>query len=71
MSKGKTYKREVATGLLILMGYISVIGNAEILQIIIWPIMLFASAAFGLDWAWKQGNEIVTRLPPDRTTDRM
>jgi len=57
----KTYKREVATALLTLLGYVVVIGNVEVLEVIVWPFMVFAGAAFGMDWAGKQGNELISR----------
>lgn len=65
----KTFKREVAVCLLILMGYVTVQGNAEILEIIVWPIMMFAATAFGMDWAGKQGNEIFSKPSNHRNAD--
>jgi len=63
----KTYKREVAAVLLIFLGVIvwqaAQADPLGALQIIVWPIMLFAGAAWGMDWAGKsdimkgQGNE--------------
>ena len=63
----KTYKREVAAVLLTFL--CTIIWQAAqadpigTLQIIVWPFMLFAGAAWGMDWAGKsdimkgQGNE--------------
>lgn len=45
----KTYKREVACVLLLGLGYVVYTGNLEMVNAIVWPIMGFAAAAFGLD----------------------
>jgi hypothetical protein len=50
----KTYKREVAVILLLWLAYIVEFHDAAILQIVIWPIFGFATAAFGLDAVAKQ-----------------
>lgn len=49
--KTKSYKREVATGLILyVLGMTSgLYGDIEMLKIIIWPIITFASGAFGLE----------------------
>jgi len=52
--KGKTWKREVAVILLGFLGYISLFGDIEVLRILVTPIFLFASGAFGLDAFAKQ-----------------
>lgn len=54
----KTYKREIAVCLAVFLCVI--IWHAaraepvETLKVIIWPIMLFVGAAFGMQWASKQ-----------------
>lgn len=45
----KTYKREVAFLLLLGLAYVVYTDNLEMVNAIIWPVMGFAAAAFGLD----------------------
>jgi hypothetical protein len=45
----KTYKRELAIGLLVWLGYVVETKDAEIVNILVWPIFTFAAAAFGFD----------------------
>jgi hypothetical protein len=45
----KTFKREVATGLLVFFCYIVWLGNVPMVETIMWPIFTFAGLAFGLD----------------------
>ena len=56
----KTYKREVAALLAAFLCFIayraSVVDSIETLKIIVWPIMLFVGAAYGMQWASKQTN---------------
>ena len=53
--KGKTYKRETAWFLLSVMCLVILGGDIEMVKAIIYPIMMFAGLAFGLDWKSKQG----------------
>jgi hypothetical protein len=50
----KTYKREVAIGLLIFLGYVVETKGPEIVELLVWPTFTFAGLAFGLDWGHKQ-----------------
>lgn len=54
----KTFKREIATCLAVFLCFIAWKAAAaepvETLKVIIWPIMLFVGAAFGMQWASKQ-----------------
>jgi hypothetical protein len=52
----KTYKREVAVILLFYLAYLGLYGRVEVLEVIVWPFMLFVGAAFGMEWASKQTN---------------
>lgn len=56
--EGKTFKREMAAVLALFLCFIvwkaSEAEPVETLKIIVWPIMLFVGAAFGMDWAKKQ-----------------
>ena len=45
----KTYKREVAIALLLWLVYIVEVKDANIIEILVWPIFSFAAAAFGFD----------------------
>lgn len=50
----KTWKREVALGLLGFIFYLGFTGSVEVLEIVIWPFMLYVGAAYGMEWASKQ-----------------
>lgn len=50
----KTYKREVALGLLVFLGYVVETKGSEIVELLVWPTFTFAALAFGLDWGHKQ-----------------
>ena len=54
MKASKTYKREVAVCLFLWLGYLSVDGDPNVVEMLAWPIFTFAIAAFGLDSAAKQ-----------------
>lgn len=45
----KTYKRELAVALLLWLVYIVEVKDANIIEILVWPIFSFAAAAFGFD----------------------
>jgi len=45
----KTFKREIAILLLLWLVYVVEVKDAEIIQILVWPIFSFAAAAFGFD----------------------
>lgn len=53
-TKPKTYKREVAAALLLALGYTVWTGDHKMVEILVWPVMTFAGAAFGLDAVVKQ-----------------
>lgn len=44
--KEKSYKREVAAALLIWLVYLVEIKDTAIVELLVWPIISFASAAF-------------------------
>lgn len=59
--KPKTYKREVALGLLlfwVILGVTALVipEATEVFNIATWPILGFAGGAFGLDASFKQGR---------------
>jgi len=55
MSNKKTFKRETAWVLFLLLGYVVYQGDVEMAKVLTSPIFLFAGLAFGLDWKSKQG----------------
>lgn len=61
----KTYKRELAVALLIWLIYVVEVKDANIVEILVWPIFAFVGAAFGFDayskQLWNKSPE-----PPDR-----
>ena len=44
----KTYKREVASALLLGLGYLAFTDKLEMVNAVVWPIMGFAAGAFGI-----------------------
>jgi hypothetical protein len=50
----KTFKRETAWAFMLILGYIVYIENIALLQVVIWPFMLFIGTSYGMDWATKQ-----------------
>lgn len=60
----KTFKREVASALLAGTGYVVWSGNVEMVNAIIWPVIVFAGGAFGIDAVSKQ-----LRDKPTESTD--
>jgi hypothetical protein len=54
MDKVKTYKRELATVMLAGLGVLVAMGDAAMVEIMVWPIVGFAAGAFGLDAVAKQ-----------------
>ena len=57
MKKEKTYKREVATIMLLGLGGLVYLGDVEMVEVMVWPIVGFAAAAFGLDAVAKQWSK--------------
>lgn len=49
MKPSKTYKRELAVVLLIWLVYVVEVKDDSIIEILVWPIFTFVTAAFGLD----------------------
>lgn len=57
MKKEKTYKREVATIMLLGLGGLVYLGDVKMVEVMVWPIIGFAAAAFGLDAVAKQWSK--------------
>lgn len=51
--RGKTWKRETAIACLLYLFYLGMFGRVEVVEILAWPVFLFAGAAYGMDWADK------------------
>lgn len=45
----KTFKRELGIGLIVWLVYIVEVKDVQILEILVWPIFSYVTAAFGLD----------------------
>jgi hypothetical protein len=54
----KTYKREVAIVIILYLFYIGIYGRPEIVEAMVWPFMMYVGAAFGMEWARSQLNEV-------------
>lgn len=66
MSK-KTWKRELATGIMIGFGYVVYQGDVSMVEVLVWPVFTFTAIAFGLDWFGKSGG---VQQPPSFTSVR-
>lgn len=64
--KPKTYKREVAFGLFLALGFLVFTDNVPMVEILVWPVFTFASLAYGLDWWGKGGSMHRPFSPSDR-----
>lgn len=57
----KTFKREVAVGVLVFLGFVAWkaadASPVETLKVIVWPGMLYVGAAFGMEWANKRPQQ--------------
>ena len=45
----KSFKRELAIGLIVWLVYIVEVKDVQIIEILVWPIFSYVTAAFGLD----------------------
>jgi hypothetical protein len=50
----KTYKREIAVVLLAYLMYLGFVDNYRVLEVVVWPFMVYVLAAFGFDSYNKQ-----------------
>ena len=56
MTKGKTFKREVAIVLLVWFAYLVEAKDANLVEILVWPVFTYSALAFGIDWFGKSGG---------------
>lgn len=45
----KTFKRELAIALIVWLVYVVEVKDVQIIEILVWPIFSYVTAAFGLD----------------------
>ena len=48
-NKKKTYKREIALVLIAILSLQIYAGDVEMVNVLVWPILMFAGGAFGID----------------------
>jgi hypothetical protein len=49
MTIRKTFKREIAVALLLWLAYVVEVKDVSIVEVLVWPIFAFVTAAFGID----------------------
>ena len=54
----KTFKRELAIVIVLFLFYLCIFGSPAIVEVVVWPFMLYVGAAFGMEWAGGQLNEV-------------
>ena len=62
----KTFKRELAVALIIWLVYVVETKDASIIEVLVWPVFAFVTAAFGLD----QYSKLQQGKPPSPTNGR-
>ena len=54
----KTFKRELAVVIVLFLFYLCIFSSPAIVEVVVWPFMLYVGAAFGMEWAGSQLNEV-------------
>lgn len=67
----KTYKREIAVALLVWLAYVVEMKDANIVEVLVWPVFTFVALAFGLDWWGKDGSKSLPTLPETKNSLRV
>lgn len=49
MTIKKTFKREIAVALLLWLAYVVEVKDVSVVEVLVWPIFAFVTAAFGID----------------------
>jgi hypothetical protein len=62
----RTFKRELAVALIIWLIYVVETKDASIVEVLVWPVFAFVTAAFGLD----QYSKLQQGKPPQSTSRR-
>ena len=65
----KTFKRELAIALIVWLVYIVEVKDVQIIEILVWPIFSYVTAAFGLD-AYGKLQQGSTKPSHRRGTER-
>tara|TARA_R110002153_G_scaffold114937_1_gene257899 strand:+ start:246 stop:500 length:255 start_codon:yes stop_codon:yes gene_type:complete len=65
----KTFKRELAIALIVWLVYIVEVKDVQIIEILVWPIFSYVTAAFGLD-AYGKLQQKPPQSPHGRGTER-
>ena len=65
----KTFKRELAIALIVWLVYIVEVKDVHIIEILVWPIFSYVTAAFGLD-AYGKLQQGCTKPSHGRGTER-
>ena len=65
----KTFKRELAIALIVWLVYIVEVKDVHIIEILVWPIFSYVTAAFGLD-AYGKLQQGSTKPSHGRGTER-
>lgn len=65
----KTFKRELAIALIVWLVYIVEVKDVQIIEILVWPIFSYVTAAFGLD-AYGKLRQGSTKPSHGRGTER-
>lgn len=64
----KTYKREIGVALLVWLGYVVETKSAEIIEILVWPIFAYVTAAFGMHAYASQLQQYIASKPSSKTS---
>lgn len=60
-TNSKTWKREVAVALFLALGVLVYNDKTEMVELLVWPVTVFAVGAFGLDATAKQLQSVIGR----------
>lgn len=59
--KGDSYKEEVAIAMVIYLMYLGVVNYVGVLEVLVWPFIVFIISAFGMKDALTTITEVKTR----------
>ena len=58
--KGNSWKEEIAIALVVYLMYLGIVNAVGVLEILIWPFIVFITAAFGL----RDAMQVVSDIKP-------
>lgn len=73
LGERKTFKRELAVLLLLWLAYVVEVKGIEVIEVIVWPVFSFVTAAFGFDAYGKlqqRSTKSSDRGRPERSSQR-